>query len=70
MEYIPVDPKAKQAKHTFEEKTRKAMFIGYDQSTRTGGKWKGIYFAIDYEDIRNATSYKKASTSSQSAHLN
>ena len=43
VEYYPIDPTSKQKLHKFGEKTKKAIFMGYDQSIRTGGKWNGIY---------------------------
>ena len=35
------------------------MFMGYKQSVRTGGKWTGDYFVLDYDEIRRSKSYKQ-----------
>ena len=48
----------KQKTHKFGETTRTIMFMGYEQSTRTGGKWANTYLVMDYEDIAHAASYK------------
>ena len=32
--------------------------MGYKQSVRSGGKWTGHYFVVDYDDICKAKSYK------------
>jgi len=59
VEYYPLDPLIKNKTPKYAEKTRKAVFMDYVQSVRTGGKWAKSYLVLDYEDIRNATTYKR-----------
>ena len=59
VEYYPADPTDLNKLHKFGEKVKKVVFMGYKQSKRTGGKWSGDYYVLDYDDIQRAKTYKQ-----------
>ena len=59
VEYYPADPTDLNKPDKFGEQFEKAVFMGYKQSKRTGGKWSGDYLVLDLDDITKAKSYKQ-----------
>ena len=57
--FFLIDSKTKLLSNEFGEKMKQGIFMGYKQTIRSGGKWYGVYWVLDYDGILNVKFYKQ-----------